>query len=528
MPLTFNGSIQTIKKFDNPNDISGILLWLDAADTSTITKDVNNNVTQWRDKSMNATHFINGSTNYPKSGTKTYNGLNVIDLQTTASSYLISSSNIIVNTSYSMFIVCYSSSVGTASYMRPANLTSGINTDGIWTISQNSNTKMYCLIGPQNGTWNNTTTYNANLQNMNIISFVTNCTKDISNVGVTLLYVNGLLTATQSTPQLAKPYTVTSNTPIWIGAVGPSGTSQYIAGTVAEAIIYNNVAFSPFYRQKIEGYLANKWGIQMYLPSTHPMTSIPSFDSKQSFTPKNINGLWLWLDASDKSTIASTTNNVTQWNDKSGNGYNFINGDTNYMTTNTSYIGIYNALDPGTAGSKYLKNANITLPTNVTIFCAVGKSSSTNYNYCFSSLATVNNNFMLIGSFQNQFQDSPKYNNVFFGVSNSSGGNTTINHINTVSCSGSTSGSILSIYQTGNLIKSQVLTQTPSHQLGINIGNGAAGYHYAGLIGEILVFSPSLSDSNRQKIEGYLAWKWEMNQYLPTNHPYYSYFPFNI
>ena len=36
--------------------------------------------------------------------------------------------------------------------------------------------------------------------------------------------------------------------------------------------------------------------------------------------PKSISGINLWLDASDSSTIHHTSNAVTQWDDKSGNG----------------------------------------------------------------------------------------------------------------------------------------------------------------------------------------------------------------
>ncbi len=41
------------------------------------------------------------------------------------------------------------------------------------------------------------------------------------------------------------------------------------------------------------------------------------------FSPTSIAGLKLWLDASDTSTISLSGSSVTQWNDKSGNGYNF-------------------------------------------------------------------------------------------------------------------------------------------------------------------------------------------------------------
>lgn len=40
----------------SPSSIAGLVLWLDAADASTITVDGSNNVSEWRDKSGNARH----------------------------------------------------------------------------------------------------------------------------------------------------------------------------------------------------------------------------------------------------------------------------------------------------------------------------------------------------------------------------------------------------------------------------------------------------------------------------------------
>jgi hypothetical protein len=39
---------------------------------------------------------------------------------------------------------------------------------------------------------------------------------------------------------------------------------------------------------------------------------------------------------------------------------------------------------------------------------------------------------------------------------------------------------------------------------------------------EFLCFSTYLNTADRQRIEGYLAWKWGMQSRLPTGHPYRS------
>lgn len=44
--------------------------------------------------------------------------------------------------------------------------------------------------------------------------------------------------------------------------------------------------------------------------------------------------------------------------------------------------------------------------------------------------------------------------------------------------------------------------------------------YFDGSIKEIIVFPTILSESDRQKVEGYLAWKWGLNDKLSASHPY--------
>ncbi|MFN8020479.1 MAG: prepilin-type N-terminal cleavage/methylation domain-containing protein [Acidimicrobiales bacterium] len=53
------------------------------------------------------------------------------------------------------------------------------------------------------------------------------------------------------------------------------------------------------------------------------------------------------------------------------------------------------------------------------------------------------------------------------------------------------------------------------------IGRDSSG-SYRGLVGEIVIVTKALSTSDRQKLEGYLAWKWGTASTLPASHPYRS------
>jgi hypothetical protein len=55
-----------------------------------------------------------------------------------------------------------------------------------------------------------------------------------------------------------------------------------------------------------------------------------------------------------------------------------------------------------------------------------------------------------------------------------------------------------------------------SGALNPNIPGGMRGYIY-----EIIAYNRVVEAEERQTIEGYLAWKWRMEDLLPTAHPYY-------
>ena len=59
------------------------------------------------------------------------------------------------------------------------------------------------------------------------------------------------------------------------------------------------------------------------------------------FSPVDIPGLSLWLDAADTTTLTLTGSNVTRWNDKSSNAYHATGfGSTTLGTFTTGTRGI--------------------------------------------------------------------------------------------------------------------------------------------------------------------------------------------
>jgi hypothetical protein len=80
----------------------------------------------------------------------------------------------------------------------------------------------------------------------------------------------------------------------------------------------------------------------------------------------------------------------------------------------------------------------------------------------------------------------------------------------------------------------QTFTQATSNDFkNVNAGTGfIIGGRYdqvtnlTGYVAETIVYLGILSTTDRQKVEGYLAWKWGIQTSLPSSHPYYSSAPY--
>ena len=286
-------------------------------------------------------------------------------------------------------------------------------------------------------------------------------------------------------------------------------------------ILLFNVVLTTTQRQQIEGYLAWKWNLQTSLPSTHPYynnafipnmsISIPTTVTIYQYSPKSLSGLALWLDAADAASVSVSpgTQNVTGWNDKSGNGKNFTTVAGSPTYTSASQGIFFN----GTNLDCMQSSSVISYTSGVTSLFVVTKITATNAGYAYVIV------------FGNGVDYSLRYNGPFNG-NDVIYGNIWYLNGNTQSVGTTLPGSIIN----ATTLINGLVNSTASTVLQLSLGPASvsqpwAGRYLTGFIQEVIIISTAITTIQRQQVEGYLAWKWSLVSSLPSNHPYKLYPP---
>jgi len=244
---------------------SALALWLDAADAGTITLN-GSNVSQWNDKSGNSRHILQASPALqPSYQAPGLNGYPIVDFERARGTWLQTNS----------FPTTSIPAIGIISVVRWQ--TTGATTTDIQTIVDNNHNSI-----PLQGfvLQDRPDLVNKPLTVAHIPNLVTGATSATTvgngawrivasrlvNNGDDFLYVDGG-TETRSTNGGA--FNLTSA--LRVG--GSISFGRPFNGEVAEKIITTS-DLSTADRQKLEGYLAHKWGLVANLPSNHPYKTV--------------------------------------------------------------------------------------------------------------------------------------------------------------------------------------------------------------------------------------------------------------
>ena len=223
---------------------------------------------------------------------------------------------------------------------------------------------------------------------------------------------------------------------------------------------------------------------------------------------------------------------VTQWNDKSSNGYNATNGS--YTAPTYSASG-FNKSYPGIKfnGSSTLLLTKPLLPkpvlssngTDTSIFIVMTREGS-GHHVAFGlggpAVDTNYNTYVLRDPWGGQMFVSDIGN-----LSSGPGGRIAIQFgaVGNIAYSIVRDGSTSTAYSVGTQIGSTTSANTtiPAISQPFCIGGGLSdsGW-FNSYIAEVIIYNYAVSMTHRQQIEGYLAWKWGLQAQLPADHKYKS------
>jgi hypothetical protein len=497
-----------------PTQIPGCTLWLDAADASTLALS-GSAVTSWTDKSSNAFVFSQAtSANRPTSGASTINGINVLTYTATQSLLTTSYSQNFTTATVFAVVKATNASYGTWEFMRMLMSPSGTTGLPYFYIEYN-NASAYDVvfsITGRNG-------MGGNLGSSSI-------------AGITQLFT-GLITGSTTTNSITRYGTplsfafngttagFTSVTNATLEVMGGS------AGQAGEFVMFNRILSTSEY-QAVEGYLATKWGLRASLPSTHPSyTGIAAqpFALTRPFTrafqPIDISGCSLWLDAADSSTVSfSSGSNVSQWRDKSGNGYSPSNVSTTVTYNATGLNGLPTITNTNAAASSLTYSGTFINRTNCTLFLVLQRTGSGTQRGGYFCMTPTSGTYDYAGPGGMAWGDGDGGPYQFVaagaGVDQGTGGNPAFGPSVVVL---SLSNTAATMYINGVSALTATLGLNTENAAGFVIANrsfvGVPTGGFPGNISEVLVYNTTLTDTQRQTIEGYLAWKWGLNSQLP-------------
>jgi len=490
----------------SPTDISGLQLWLDADDPRTLYSDTSGTtkattdgttVALWVDKSGNGRNTSQSTAaSRPAIKAAFTNGRNVLNFDGSNDTLTVPSSTstfkFLHSTASTVFIVVQYKATGTyRSYFTTASSSAHVGYI-IYTNTDNT-TYLPWMAGGVGGSL-----VSANQSVANYIdasqAYLVCCVSDPTNATAAnraIGYKNGTAPYKNNISTLT-PSTANSTYDL---AIGSEGNTYFANVYIAEIVVYNAL-LTASQRIQVETYLNNKWGLW------------------SSFTPSSISGLTLWLDASDPASLFQNTNATTPayqtsdyvslWKDKSGNGNNATQATDSlrpYLVTssqNSRNVIRFPYAAWNAATGPYM-NATIGSLSAYSVFIVCKFRTSEFYSMVLTG-----------GSSQFEVRNYSTTGYIEWNVAGSYFLRDTVSNVgNYILIELTRSGSDYTIYKNG------ISVATSNNASNLNIGStiyissrSGNSYYFDGDMAEMIIYNSAITTAQRQQVEQYLNQKW--------------------
>lgn len=230
--------------------------------------------------------------------------------------------------------------------------------------------------------------------------------------------------------------------------------------------------------------------------------------------------LRLWYDADDASSVTLVGSNVSQWNDKSGNAQNASQATSgNRPAYVTNVLNGRACLRFDGTNDEFTTTHSFNGYTSFSIF-AVAKATSDALSQSIVRHQSGGN--YMVFPWSGGGVGTPRVILSWDGATttvNNTGSFTAASIVAFLRSSGSTNIARLNgTQQNSRVANSTAFSVTGNTTICGNVGSECFG----GDVHEIIVATGAMSSTDRDKTEGYLAWKWGLTGSLPAGHPYKS------
>tara|TARA_R110000744_G_scaffold4969_2_gene17594 strand:+ start:1350 stop:4493 length:3144 start_codon:yes stop_codon:yes gene_type:complete len=301
-----------------------------------------------------------------------------------------------------------------------------------------------------------------------------------------------------------------------LGVMDFNGTDQYIEMTS----FTNTQPYTLYTVMKNRGLTST--GAENILDGREFIVETP-------WTPADITTA-LWIDAGDTATHTVIGGYLTSISDKSGNGNNLSNtvGTSSQPTITTGGLNSKDVITfDGT--NDFLRNTNNIVSTQpFNVFVVGTNSGGSGRKFVYDGTSNTGTPLPKAILALNETASTPAGNSVKVWAGGSAAtawGTTGYNQpvdgtswiMNSIF-----NGTTSNFYKNGVSIVSNYTIGGGVYSSGFTLGANWTYTQdfYGGDIAEVIIIAGTLSTAEREKVEGYLAWGWDLESELPAAHPY--------